>query len=82
MEEKQKCRKNKDLMEPRAGAQNDNLNAGHPKIGCWSFFRLIAKVAERTTFIVICNFPSPRPQPPQGKPRISGQFPEVFGSAF
>lgn len=81
-EEKQKCRKNENLMEPNAGAQKGNWNVHYPTTGCWSFFRLITKVAEYTPFILICSSPSPRPQQPQQSPRIWGPFPEVLGSAF
>lgn len=77
-----KSRENEDLMEPKAGAREENLNAHHPKIGWWSVFRLIITFAEGTTFVVVCLFPSPSPQQPQGKPQISGLSPEVFGSAF
>lgn len=67
MEEKQKCRKNENLMEPKAGAQEENLNVHSLKIGYWSFFRLIIKFAECTPFILICSSPSPRPQSPREK---------------
>lgn len=82
MVEKQKCRRTENLMEPKAGAQGDHLNVHSPKIGSWSFLRLITEFADCTPFIEIYNSPSPRPQQPQGNPRILGHFPEAFVSAF
>ena len=54
-------------MEPKAGAQEENLNVHHPKRGCWSFFRLIIKFAECTTSVVVCNSPSPQAETASGK---------------
>lgn len=82
MVEKQKCRRTENLMEPKAGAQGDHLNVHSPKIGSWNFLRLITEFADCTPFIEIYNSPSPRPQQPQGNPRILGHFPEAFVSAF
>lgn len=31
---KKKSRKSENLMEPKAGAQKDNLNVHYPKTGC------------------------------------------------
>lgn len=70
-----KRRANEHLVEPKVGAQEENLNVHHPKRGCWSFFRLIIKFAECTTSVAVCNSPSPRLKQPQGKPQISGRSP-------
>lgn len=72
---KNKCGKNESLMEPKAGIQGDNLNVHYSQIRSWSSLRLITEFAECTSFIVICNSPSPQATRASGKTKDFGSIP-------
>ena len=75
---KNKYRKNESLMEPKAGTQGDNLNVHYSKIRSWSSLRLITEFAECSSFIVICNSPSPQATRASGKTEEFGSIPRSF----